>query len=66
MQKIDIRKDLRHGDLVNIAQLTGFSYEYVKKVLNPDDKRYNDKIIEVAQKVIDMRTQLKNEITPKQ
>lgn len=65
MQKIDIRKDLNHGDKITIAQMTGFSYEYVKKVLDPADKRYNDVIMEVAQRVVEMRRMLKNEIKPR-
>jgi transcription initiation factor TFIIIB Brf1 subunit/transcription initiation factor TFIIB len=49
-----IRENLRIGDKQLIAEATGFSREYVKKVLS--GKRHNEKIVAAAKQLL-----LKNE-----
>ena len=44
----EIKKYLWQGDMVEIARLTGFSHQYVRQVLNKNDRRKNEEIIKMA------------------
>lgn len=54
INKIDLLQLKRHlntGDIKRIAEKTGYSHNYVSRVLNPHDKRMNKKIITQALKI---------------
>lgn len=52
-----IQGKLRRGDITRIAEKTKFTPEYVGMVLNKDSEHFNEKIIDVAIKVIAKREQ---------
>lgn len=56
----ELKKKLRYGDYGTIAELTGYSTDYVRKVIN--DKRHNTDVIEATKKVIQSRETLKKEL----
>lgn len=56
-----IREALRIGDQQLIAEATGFSREYVKKVLS--GKRYNKAIVVAAKQLLLKNEKVKREIT---
>lgn len=43
-----LKKFLQHGDITKISHKTGYSINYVSRVLNPEDKRINRTIIQEA------------------
>ena len=58
-KKLEIKERLLRGDRKAIASITGFSYIYVKKVLN--GSRENKMIWEAAEKIINSRESIKRE-----
>ncbi|WP_080058944.1 hypothetical protein [Spirosoma aerolatum] len=50
---------LKHGDQARIAEITGFTHDYVKKVMQ--GIRHNKKILEVAEQMVAIREQLSQE-----
>lgn len=51
IQDLDLRKlkkQLRHGDIKEIADKTDFTPDYVSKVLNANNKRFNSAIVKTA------------------
>ena len=50
-----IKKGIEKGDIKAIASTTGFTREYVGKVLSPTVSNYNEKIITEAVKIIEQR-----------
>lgn len=44
-----IRPKIRYGDYARIADLCGFTADYVKRVLSLNDKRFNVVILEQAE-----------------
>lgn len=48
-----LRELLNYGDCTEIASMTGFSPNYVYRVLDPKDKRMNKKILEAAFEIIE-------------
>lgn len=47
---------LKHGDQARIAEITGFTHDYVKKVIR--GRRHNQQIIEVARQLLADRNRL--------
>lgn len=61
IHKIDLnklKKFLQHGDITKISQKTGFSVNYVSRVLNPEDKRVNKKIIQEAIRIAERSNEI--------
>lgn len=58
MHKIDVLKEKisGHGDVQEIANITGYNASYVRKVLN--GHRNSDLIVQVAEDLVDMRTKI--------
>ena len=65
-----INEWLRQGDIGWISELTkyrrlnngkGYSYDYVRRVLDIDDPRHNNEIMEVAKEVAQMRAKAKDQ-----
>ena len=52
---VHIRKHLRHGDYLRVATATGFSREYVSKVLAAWSDKWNEAIVCYAEKLIESR-----------
>lgn len=50
-----IRKLLKYGDMKVISEMTGFSPSYVRLVLDPNDKRHNDRILDAAEEYMAFR-----------
>ncbi len=48
MTLAEIRKHLKRGDVSEISLVTGFTPSYVRKVLNPEDTRHNQRIVDYA------------------
>lgn len=48
-----LKKGLRHGDIKEIAERTDFTPDYVSKVLNANNKRFNSTIIKTALSLIE-------------
>lgn len=44
----NLKRFLRHGDMIKIAKKTGYTPNYVRMVLNPKNKRSNSEIIREA------------------
>jgi hypothetical protein len=65
MEKANIIKSLKKGDRTTIAEITGFSADYVKKVLS--FKRNSDTIWLAAKQIVKQRQDLKQKFnaTPK-
>jgi hypothetical protein len=55
-QIIEIKKSLKHGDMTVIAQLTGFTQQYISQCFN-GKRRMHPLILETAQKLIETRRQ---------
>lgn len=51
MDLADIRKFLNRSDGAEIAALTGYSVAYVRQVLNPNNPRKNEDIMEKAREI---------------
>jgi hypothetical protein len=65
MSKIsEIKEELKNGDYVTIASITGFSRDYVKDVMNERGNRFNQNIIDAAEQLIAMRNALKVQFNP--
>lgn len=60
MNKARIRAKISRGDYQIIAELTGFSIDYVKRVIY--GSRANDKILQAAEQLIKQRKQMKRVI----
>jgi hypothetical protein len=56
----DLKKKLRYGDYSTIASVTGFSSDYVRKVIN--GVRNNEEVINVTKKLIEQRESLKENL----
>ena len=56
-----INKNLEKGDIRNIASSTGFTREYVGKVLNPSIGNYNEEVVNAAIALISKRVQGRKE-----
>lgn len=54
-----MKDKLKHGDLTRIAEATGFTQNYVARVLSYNDRK-NSEIEKVAQELIKQREGLKN------
>lgn len=52
---LNLKAKLQHGDILKIAEKSGFSREYVGKALNPENDIYNEKIIDAGIEVINER-----------
>ena len=57
----EIQTRLVYGDIQAIADATGFSREYVGKVLNPNTDRKNKVIVDEAVKIIEQRKFITND-----
>ncbi|GAB3735087.1 hypothetical protein [Spirosoma lituiforme] len=51
-----MEKELKHGDQARIAEITGFTHDYVKKVIR--GRRKNAQIISVAEQLLADRARL--------
>lgn len=64
MQNIsELRKNLKKGDIRDIAAATGMSTRYVTYVLDPEDKRSNDLVISAARLIISNREKVSDKIS---
>lgn len=54
-----LRKRLGHGDIKEIAERTDFTPDYVSKVLNINNKRFNSFIIKAALSLIEEKYEIK-------
>ena len=48
----DLKPHYNYGDYGTIAELTGNSRDYVRKVLDPNFPRWNESIVETATNII--------------
>ncbi len=56
-----INKSLEVGDLRIIAEKTGLTYEYVRRVINPFIGNYNNDVIGAAIELITERERIRKE-----
>lgn len=54
-----MKDKLKHGDLTRIAELTGYTQNYVARVLSYNDRK-NSKIEKVANELVRQRESLKS------
>lgn len=54
-----MKDKLKHGDLTRIAELTGYSQNYVARVLSYNDRK-NSQIEKVAHELVRQRESLKS------
>jgi len=60
-----IQSKIARGDIKEISENTGFTREYVGKVLNPLSDTYNESIVNEAVRIIGMREQNTNKMLKK-
>lgn len=60
-----IQSKIARGDIKEISENTGFTREYVGKVLNPFSGTYNESIVNEAVKIIGNREQNTNKMLKK-
>jgi hypothetical protein len=64
-----MRKDLEYGDITMVQRMAaargmgrkkqGYSYDYIKRCLSPNDVRTNKDIIALHQELVKLRTPVK-------
>lgn len=65
----ELKRLLNKGDMTKIAKETGYTPNYVRMVLNPNDPRFNQEIVKSAIKLIEsegyieMKSELANSLT---
>lgn len=60
--KIEIKKLIRRGDYTIIGELSGYSPDYVKKVFDEKDRRYNEEIVRKGTEYLLKRKELERNL----
>lgn len=59
-KKPDLRKQLRHGDIKTLMEVTGYSRDLIQKVLKGD--RTNEEVLSAAKIIADARKEKRQQM----
>lgn len=62
LERTVMKRKLKHGDQARIAEITGFSHDYVKSVIQ--GRRKNERILAVADQILAIREELSVDNNP--
>jgi hypothetical protein len=62
MKKSELAKKMTPELKKQVCLKTGYSYSYIKKILNPTDTRYNQQVVDLCEKLIEAQEKTFNSI----